>query len=167
MECVWVCVHVCVCASMFIHLPLVPKMLPLTQTYLRLVNRSFCAQPHDRLLSQNIAVLHSVFTPKSMKFVSQSESLHFDSQVPAIDVHVARRSIGYGCGAFEARWSLWAIYKSFLCLPAGRPMSSSVAVWPDGLCQLGFPNDVSIQGFPAVCCRFFFLSRYFNVKGWR
>lgn len=82
---------------MFIHLPLVPKMLPLTQTYFRLVNRSFCAQPHDGLLSQNIAVLRAVFTPKSRKFESQSESLHFDTQVPAIDVHVARGSIGYGC----------------------------------------------------------------------
>lgn len=94
-----VCLGLCSCARVCINVyppsRWFQKSLPSRKAvFAQWVNRSFCARPHDGRLSQNI----SVFTPESMKFVSPRESLHFGTQGPAINVRVARGSIGCGCG---------------------------------------------------------------------
>lgn len=168
-SCVYVCVHQCLSTSRRFQ-----KCFPsLKPAVARLVNRSFCARPHGGLLSQKhrCVLLHVYTQILPWSLYHRANSLHFDIQVPAIDVHVTNRSIEDGCGGVwrpGGRLRLVPLgYLQVISVPSCRTTNviqcGCLARW---FMSTGFPNDVSIQGFPAVRCRFS-LSPYFNVKGWR
>lgn len=108
----------------------------------------------------------------SKKFVPQSKSLHSSIPMPSVAVRAAGRSIRFGCGLFRSQvdasnCSLGLFISLFFPVlwkqtrPAGRPMSSTVAVWPDGLCQLASKimsvSKVSQQHIALLSSFFFFL----------